>query len=116
MSVALLAISSFGTLLMLSSSTVLPEKSSIGIILVVQELHFVIQDCVEWRLGGGGGGGRVEVGAQNSVLSAVLPKQQSLAAIELHGLLYLSSTNFILPLQFLIGFYLVNLVGNVKMH
>ena len=32
-------------------------KSLVAIILVAQEINFVIQDCVEWRLGGGGGGG-----------------------------------------------------------
>ena len=68
MSVALLAISSFGTLFMLSSNTVLPEKSLIAFALVVQELNFIVQDCGEWRIGG-------EVDAQNSVPSAALLKQ-----------------------------------------
>ena len=66
--------------------------------------------------GGGGGGGWGEVGVQNSVPSAALPNQQSLAAIGFHVPLFLSSTNFILPLKLLIGFYLFNLVSNVKMH
>ena len=44
MSVALLAISSFGTLFVLSSNTVLPVKSLIDIILVVQEFNFVVQE------------------------------------------------------------------------
>ena len=61
--------------------------------------------------GGGGGGG---VDAKNSVPSAALPKQQSLAAIGFHGTQFLSSTNFILPLKMLIGFYVVNLVGMLK--
>ena len=38
-------------------------------------------------LGGGGGG---EVGAQDSVPTAALPKQQSHAAIGFHGTLFLS--------------------------
>ena len=59
-----------------------------------------------------GGGG---VGAQNSVSSAALSKQQSLAVIGFHSPLFQSSTNFILPLKLLIGFFLVNLAGNVKM-
>ena len=54
------------------------------------------------------------MGAENSVPSAALPKQQSLAAIGFHGTLFLSSTNFIFPLKMLIGFYLINLAGNVK--
>ena len=53
MYVALLAISSFGTLYMLSSNTVLPEKSLIAITLVVKGLNFVVQDCGEWRFGRG---------------------------------------------------------------
>ena len=55
-------------------------------------------------------------GAQNFVPSGALPKQQSPAEIKFHGTLFLSSTNFILPLKILIGFYLVNLLGNVKIH
>ena len=55
------------------------------------------------------------MGAQNSVPSAALPKQQSFVAIVFHATLFQSSTNFILPLKMLIGFYLVNLAGNVKM-
>ena len=91
LSVALLAISSFGTLFMLSSNIVLPVKSLIAITLVVYDLNFVIQDCGECRFGG-----RVsEVGAQNSVLSAALPKQLSLAAIGLHSLLILTYMNII---------------------
>ena len=77
----------------------------IVIILVVQDLNFVVQDCGEWRLGGGGWSG--EVGAQNSLSSAALPNQQSLAAIGFHGPLLLSSTNFILPMKLLIGFFLL---------
>ena len=57
-------------------------------------------------LRGGGGGGGVEVGVQNSVPSAALEKEQFLAAIGLHGLLFLSSTNFIFPLKLLIDFFL----------
>ena len=49
------------------------------------------------------------MGAENSVPPAALPKQQSLAAIGFHGTLFLRSTNFILPLKMLIGFYPVNL-------
>ena len=66
--------------------------------------------------GGGGGGKEGEVGAQNSVLSAALPKQQSLEAIGFHGPLFLSSTNFILPMKLLTSFFLVNLAGNVEIH
>ena len=40
----------------------------------------------------------------------------SLAAIGFHGTLFVSSTNFILPLKLLIYFFLGNRVGNVKMH
>ena len=61
-------------------------------------------------------GGRGVVGAQNSILSAALPKQQSPAAIGRHGTLFLSLIYFIIPSKLLIGFYLVNLEGNVKMH
>ena len=50
--------------------------------------------------------------AKNPVLSAALPKQQ----LDFCGPLFLSSTNFILPMKLLIGFSLLNLVGNVKMH
>ena len=64
------------------------------------------------KLGGGGGGGGGC--AENSVASAALPKQQSLAAIGFHGTPFLSSTNFILPLKILIGFYLGNLAGMLK--
>ena len=59
----------------------------------------------------GEGGG---LDAENSVPLAVLPKQQSLAAIVFHGTPFLSSTNFILPLKRVIGFYLVNLMGILK--
>ena len=55
MYVALLAISYFGTLFLLSSNIVLPVKSLITIILVVWELHFVVQNCGEWRFGRGKG-------------------------------------------------------------
>ena len=44
MSVAPLAISYFGTLFLFSSNTVLPVKSLKSIILVVQELNFVVQE------------------------------------------------------------------------
>ena len=53
------------------------------------------------------------MGAQNSVPSTALPKQQSLAAIEFHGMSFLSSIYF---LNMLIRFYLINLAGNVKMY
>ena len=46
-----------------------------SITLVVQEVHFVYRIAVN----GGWGGGMGEVGAQDSVPSAALPKQQSLA-------------------------------------
>ena len=70
---------------------------------------------VSGGLGGGGGGGGVS--AQNFASSAALPNQQSLAAIRFLGPLFLSSTNYILPLELLIGFFFfVNLEGNVKMH
>ena len=57
-------------------------------------------------LGGGGGGGG-GVGAQNSILSVALPKKLSLAAIGFFGPLFLNSTNFILSLKLLIGFFLL---------
>ena len=44
MSVALLAINSFGTLFLLSSNTELCVEFFIGIILVVQYLNFVVQE------------------------------------------------------------------------
>ena len=50
-----------------------------------------------WEGGGGGGGVGGEVGAQ----------QQSLAAIGFHGPLFLSLTDFILLLKFLIAFFLL---------
>ena len=70
------------TIFSLPSNTDLPMNYLIVIILVVQKLYFVVQDCGEWRFGGGGGGGG-KVGALNSVLSAALPKQQCLAAIQI---------------------------------
>ena len=60
----------------LFSNTVISVKSLIAIILVIPEFKFVVQDCGEWRFWGGGG----DVGAQNSVFSAALLKQQSFAA------------------------------------
>ena len=66
------------------------------------------RNSVKWRLGRGW------LGAENSVPSAVLSKQQSLAAIGYHGTPFLSSTNFILPLKRLIGFHLIKLVGMLK--
>ena len=59
MSVALSAISSFGTLLLLSSNTVPPVKSFIVIIKLYRDLILVYRNTGEWRLGEGGGGGRV---------------------------------------------------------
>ena len=53
------------------------------------------------------------MGAQNSVPSAAVQKQQSFAAIGFHGTLLQSSSFFYFKL--LIGFYLVNLAGHVKM-
>ena len=44
MSVALLAISSFGTLILLSCKTNPPEKYLIVIILVVQEINLILQE------------------------------------------------------------------------
>ena len=41
---------------------------------------------------------------ENSVPSVALPKQQSFASIGFHGPLFLSSTNFVLSLNMLIGF------------
>ena len=41
---ALSAISSFGTLFLLSSNSVLCEKFLIAIILVVKELNFVVEE------------------------------------------------------------------------
>ena len=46
------------------------------------------------EVGGGGGGRGGLVGAQNSVPSAALPKQQSLVAIGFHGTQFLSSIFF----------------------
>ena len=43
--VALLSISFFGTLFFLLSSNTVLVKSLIAIILVEQELNFVVQDC-----------------------------------------------------------------------
>ena len=63
----------------------------------------------EWRLWGGG---RWLVGAQNSVPSAAVEKQWSLAAIGFHGTLLSEFINFFFKL--LIGFYLVNLVAMLK--
>ena len=54
------------------------------------------------------------MGAQISVSSAAVPKLQSLAEIGFHGTLFLSSTKFFFEIAD--RFYLVNLVGNVKMH
>ena len=54
MSVALLAISSFGTLIMLSFNTDPPVKFLIVITLVVQEIYFVCRNSGVWWLGGGG--------------------------------------------------------------
>ena len=71
----------------------------------MQVLNFVVQACGEWRFGGGGGGKVGAQNAQNSVPSAALPKQQSLAAIGFLGPLFLSSTNFILSLKLLIVFF-----------
>ena len=51
MSVALLAISFFGTLILLSFYTDSPVKFLIVIILVVQEINFVYRNSGEWRLG-----------------------------------------------------------------
>ena len=65
-------------------------------------------------MGGGGGGG--EVGAQNFVPSAAFQEEQYLAAIGFHDPLFLSSTNSILPLKLLLGYYLVNLEGNIEMY
>ena len=75
MSVALLAISFFGTLILLSCNTDPPVKFLIVIILVVQEINFFYRNSGKWRLGGGG---RWLVGAQNSVPSAAVKKQRPL--------------------------------------
>ena len=77
-------------------------------------LILLYRNSGKWRLRGGGGGGGGEVGAENSVPSAALPKQQPLAEIGFHGTLLLNSTNFILSWKMLIGFYLVNLLGMLK--
>ena len=47
------------------------------------------------------------MGEQNSVPSAALSKQQCLVAIGFHGTF---------KKKLLIGFYLVNMSGNVKIH
>ena len=60
--------------------------------------------------GGWGRGGRWLVGAQNSVPSAAVWKQQSLTVVRFHGTL-----NFFFEL--LIGFFFpVNLVVHVEIH
>ena len=69
MSGALVAISSFGTLILLSFNTDPPMKFLIGIIWLYRGLILFDRNSVEWKLGGGG---RWLVGAQNSVLSAAL--------------------------------------------
>ena len=61
--------------------------------------------------GGGGGGGGLEVVSGSTEFCTF---NYSIAAIGFHGTLFLSSIFFFLNL--LIGFYPVNLVGNVKMH
>ena len=58
MSLALVTISSFCILALLSSNTVRPVKFLIVIILVLQGLNFVVQNCGEWRLGVGVGVGK----------------------------------------------------------
>ena len=52
---------------------------------------------------------------QNFVPSSCSPKAAVPPVIYIH-LLCLSSTNFILLLELLIGFFLVNLAGNVKIY
>ena len=92
MSVVLLAISFFDTVILLSFYTDPPVKFLIVIILVVQEINFFYRNSGEWRLGGGGGRGLM--GAQNSAPSAAVKKQWSLAAIVFHGTLLWSSSIF----------------------
>ena len=61
---------------------------------------------------GRGGGGEVVL----LYFSAALPKQQPLPAIGYNGPLFLSSIKKISPLGIADRFFLVNLVGHVKMH
>ena len=104
-----LSISSFGTLFLVSSNTALPVIFLIAIILVVLKHNFVVQDCSECR-GGGGGGGRKWV-HRNLYLQLLSPSSNSLAAIGFCAPLFLRSTNFILPLELLIGFISCQLGG-----
>ena len=94
MSVALSAISSFGTFLVFFPNTVPTLKSLIVIILVVNELNFVVCGSTEfWAF-------------------SCSPNAQSLTAIGFHGTSFLSSIFF---WNLLIGFYFVNLVVDDKM-
>ena len=91
MPMALLAISSFGTLILLSFNTNPPVKFLIVITLVGQDFNLFYRNSHEGRLGGGGGW---LVGAQNPVPSAAVKKQWSLAAIGFHRTLFQSSSIF----------------------
>ena len=86
-------------------------KSLTAIILVVQKLNFVIQDCGDWRFGRGGEGECTEF-----CNFSCSPK----AAVHRSNWMFWPTisefNNFILPLKLLIGFFLVNLASNVKMH
>ena len=63
--------------------------------------------------GGGGGGG---MGAQNFVSSAALPKQQSPCSNWISWPTISEFNKFYSPFKIADMFFLVNLVGNVKMH
>ena len=93
MSVAPLAISSICTLFLLSFNTVLPVKSWIAIF---SGFCFCFS-CTGTYF-------------YCTVLAGLL-KQQSLPSIRCCGSLFLSSTNFILPLELLIGFFSCYLGG-----
>ena len=62
---------------------------------------------------GGGGGGGGGSGSKEFCTFSCSPKVAVLAAIGFRGTLQI---NFNFSSELLVGFFLVNLVGNVKMH
>ena len=111
MSVALLAISSFGTLILLSCNTDPSVKFLIVIILVVQEIH---RNSGEWRFEGGGG--KVVSGSTEFCTSSSCPE----AIVPCSGRISWNTSSWFLLFfslsKLLIGFFLVNLAGHVEMH
>ena len=81
----------------------------------VHVLHSILlyRSSGEWKFGGGGGG----VSDSTEFCIFQLLSQSSSPSLQFYVVAhyFLSSTNFILPLELLIGFFLVNLVGHVKM-